>query len=350
MATLYVTEQNAILRKTSDRIRVEKDGDLLVEVPCIKLDAVLIFGNVQVTTQALVELLDHGIELAILSTSGRLRGQLTPPKAKNVPLRMRQYALAGDEAWCRSFAAEIVRAKIDNSLAVVQRFRSNHPEALSQVEVEDLERCLDRVGEATTLDSLRGMEGTAAARYFECLAAMVPPPFLLDSPSPGGREGDGRGGQGMRSWTRTRRPPRDPLNALLSFGYVLVGNELQSLLDAIGFDPYIGFFHQVDYGRPSLALDLLEELRPALVDRFSVNLLNLGVLEAEDFTDTADEGTRLTRDGLKRFFAAYEKELTTPMAVAGEELTFRTLFRRQAERLARALVAGEPYQGFRLPC
>jgi CRISPR associated protein Cas1 len=149
---------------------------------------------------------------------------------------------------------------------------------------------------------------------------------------------------------RICRPPRDPVNALLSLGYVLVGNEIQALLNAIGFDPYLGIFHQLDYGRPSLALDLLEELRAPLVDRWTTSLLNLGVLAPADFTGTAERGVFLTPPALKRYFAADEKELTTPMAFGGQTLTFRQIFRHQAERLARHLLDGEPYAGFRYPC
>jgi CRISPR-associated protein Cas1 len=330
MAFLYLTEQGSVLRKTGERLVVEKRRQVLLDVPAAKLDAVLVFGNVQVTTQALAELLDQGVELAFLSLSGKLRGQLTPPKARNVPLRMKQYEAAHDEALCLGLAREVVRAKIGNSVAVLRRFRRNHPEVLAPDEIEDVEHSLAGVETAATLDSLRGFEGIAAARYFRCLSTLVPPDFAFQG--------------------RSRRPPRDPVNALLSFGYVLVGNELQSLLDAMGFDPYLGFYHSLDYGRPSLALDLLEELRAALVDRWTVSLLNLGVMNKADFTTTAEGGVLLGRDGMRRYFPAFEKQMATPFAVDGEELTFRQVFRRQAERLARTLVSGEPYRSFRLPC
>ena len=137
---------------------------------------------------------------------------------------------------------------------------------------------------------------------------------------------------------------------LLSFGYVLVGNELQSLLDGIGFDPYIGFLHRLDYGRPSLALDLLEEFRPALVDRLTTRLLNLGILGPADFSRGPDGGLYLGREGKRRYFAEYEKELSTPLAGETPALTFRDAFRRQADRLAAALTRDEPYESFLLPC
>lgn len=330
MATLYLSEQGSYIRKTGERLVVMKDGEVLAEIPCRKLETVFLYGNVQVTVQALDELLDHGIEVALFTRHGRLKGQITPQKAKNIVIRMRQYELARDEAACLPIAREMIAGKVANALAVVRRFRANHPEALPLTDVTTLEAAAAGVDRAASLESLRGLEGTAAARYFPCLGAMVPAQF----PFPG----------------RNRRPPRDPLNALLSFGYVLVGNELQSLVDGMGFDPYLGIFHQIEYGRPSLALDLLEELRPALVDRLCVNLLNRGTLRVEDFTTTEETGCRLEKEALKRYFLAYEKELTTPFAIDGESLCYRELFRRQAERLARTLVDGEPYQAFRLPC
>jgi CRISP-associated protein Cas1 len=330
MATLYVTEQKAIIRKTSDRLVVEKNKTVLMEIPCLKLDTVLIYGNVQVTTQALAEMLDHGIELALFSLSGRLRGQLTPPKAKNIPLRMRQYEVSRSEDFCLRLSREIVQAKIRNSGAVLRRFRMNHPEAVALADIKDVEDMADAAGRALTLGTLRGQEGTAAARYFRLLPGMVPECFRFDG--------------------RSRRPPRDPVNALLSFGYVLVGNEIQSLLDGMGFDPHLGFFHQIDYGRPSLALDLLEEFRAAFVDRLTLNLLNLGLLTPEDFQTTPEKGVLLRRESMQRYFPVYEREITTPLSVDGQSLTFRQLFRRQAERLARTLLEDEPYEPFRLPC
>jgi CRISP-associated protein Cas1 len=331
MANVYLTEQGAVLHKAGGRLVVEKDGAVLLEVLTRKIDAVLVFGNVQVTTQALAELLDQGIELALFSRSGKLRGQLTPPKARNIPLRMRQYELAHAEGPCMELAREVVRCKIANSAAVLRRFRRNHPEAIAPEAIDVLDRSLEAVVGASSPAVLRGVEGAAAACYFDLFGALLPGDIGFDG--------------------RNRRPPRDPVNALLSFGYVLVGNELQSLLDGMGFDPYLGFFHGIDYGRPSLALDLLEEFRAALVDRWTATLLNLKVLGRGDFTATAEGGVLLGRAGMQRYFPAYEKELTTPFASGGaDNLSFRQLFRRQAERLARSLVEGERYQGFLLPC
>lgn len=329
MATLYLTEQGSMIRKTSGRLVVTRKREELAEIPCAKLETIFLYGAVQVTTQALAALLDHGIELAFFTLSGRLRGQLTPPKAKNVVLRMKQYELVSNQESCLALAKDLVAAKIGNSVAVLRRYRKNAPEAVSLESLRDLEGFLTRSGATRTLDELRGTEGAAAARYFTEMGRLVPPGFEFSG--------------------RNRRPPRDPVNALLSFGYVLVGNELQALLDGMGFDPYLGVYHQLSYGRPSLALDLLEELRAPLVDRFSLGLLRLGKLASPDFQSTPEKGVLLTREGLKTYFRAYEEELTRPLELAGEKLTFRQVFRRQAERFAACLVRGEAYRSFRWP-
>jgi CRISP-associated protein Cas1 len=331
MATLYLTEQGSVTRKTSDRLVVTKKREVLAEIPCDKLETIFLYGAVQVTTQALAELLDNGIELALFTMKGRLRGQITPPKAKNIVLRMKQYEMITDKPRCLILAKELVAAKVANAAAVLRRYRKNDPDAVPLEAFHDLDSFQNRAGATGSLDELRGTEGAAAARYFATLARLVP--------------------HGFEFTGRNRRPPRDPVNALLSFGYVLVGNELQSLLDGMGFDPYLGFYHQLDYGRPSLALDLLEELRSPLIDRFSLSLLKLRKLVPDDFQSTPEKGVVLTREGLKTYFRAYGEELTRPMELDGETLTFRQLFRRQAERerLAAALVHGEDYRSFRWP-
>jgi CRISPR-associated protein Cas1 len=329
MANLYLTEQGAVVRKTGDRLIVEKDGAELLEVECFKLDTIFLFGNVHVTTPALTELLEHDIELALLTLGGRLKGQLTPPKAKNVLLRMAQYQKSQDPSCVLSLAHSFVSAKVRNAQALLSRQHRNYPERGFAPYREELERLHRSVITSETLDSLRGLEGTAARAYFAGFALACRAELTFDG--------------------RRRRPPTDPINALLSFGYTLVGAELTSLLDAMGYDPYIGFYHQLDYGRPSLALDLLEEFRVPAVDRLVLNLANLRAVQASDFVvDEESGGLRLDRKALGRFFRAYEAHLNKEFAdkTTGMATSLRKAFRRQAERLAVSLTRGEPYAPF----
>lgn len=326
MANLYLTEQGAVLRKTGERLLVEKDDQELLEIECFKVDTIFIFGNVHVTTPALTTLLDHGIELAFLSVTGRLKGQLTPPKAKNVLLRVAQYQRYQDTPCALGLARCFIRGKVCNALSLLTRQHRNYPERGFAPYRAELGRLLHKVDRAPTLETLRGLEGTAARLYFEGFRLACRTELAF----PG----------------RRRRPPTDPINALLSFGYTLVNAELASLLDAMGYDPYIGFFHQLDYGRPSLALDLLEEFRVPAVDRLVLNLTNLRVLQAEDFdTDVESGGLRLRRPAFSKFFRAYEEHMHREFIDrgTGETTTLRKSLRRQAERLAAHLTRGESY-------
>jgi len=329
MAVVYVTEQGAVLTKRGDRLRILKEEKLLLDMPCHQIDAVMVFGNVQITTQALAELLDQNIELALLSSRGRLRGQLTSPMTKNIELRLAQYDHHRDEAFILQFARRVVAGKLANEQTMLQRFMDDHPEIDLKSEVESLRKSLRTVNEAASVSELLGLEGGAASVYFGAFGKLIRADFAF----PG----------------RRRRPPTDPVNALLSFGYTLLFNEIGSLLDGLGFDPYLGFFHKPDYGRPSLAADLLEEFRAPVVDRFTLRILNLRMFGPSDFQLHAPSGgMHLTPEAMKRYFAAYEEYLSQSFldAETEEETTFRRCYRRQAERLAACLKGAGPYQPF----
>jgi CRISPR-associated protein Cas1 len=327
MPFLHVTEQGAVVRKTGDRLIVEKDDQQLLEVECRHVEGVLLYGNVQVTTQALVEMLDHGIELALLSESGKLRGQLTPPASGNVALRLAQYARHTDPVARLDLARTVVRSKLLNGAHVLRRAVHHHPDPAVTDAAANLETAADRAAQAPDLGTLRGIEGAGARALFEAYGRL----FRGDLPFDG----------------RSSRPPRDPVNALLSFGYVMLGNLILWQVDALGLDPHIGLYHEPRHGRPALALDLLEQLRHPCVDRLALTLVNRRVLTRDDFMPPDDtEGVRLTRPGLRKFLAQWEKWLDRPgrHPATGEPLTWRGAVRRQTEQMARALRDNTPYK------
>jgi CRISPR-associated protein Cas1 len=330
MATLYLTEQGAVLRKSSDHFIIQKDKATLQELPCADVDHVMIYGNIQVTTPALWELAEHGIEIAFFTQNGKLLLQLTPEWPKNLPLREAQWRRRFEPEFVLRFSKNIVIGKLDNALAVIRDFRDNHPELDCAAEVSAIEAGRAKAESAAAVDSLLGLEGAATAAYFKVLGRMFLPPWQFT--------------------TRTRRPPRDPVNAVLSFGYVIVGNELRSLLDGIGFDPYAGFYHASEYGRPSLALDLLEEFRHSLVDRLALHLFNQNVFTPADFQKTATAGVHLNRDGQKKFFQGYERYLGSfrDQPATGSVGKFRQHFKNQAQKLAKAIQENTDYQPFNL--
>ncbi|MDZ7360733.1 MAG: CRISPR-associated endonuclease Cas1 [candidate division KSB1 bacterium] len=330
MATLYLTEQGAVLRKSSDHFIIEKSKVKLQELPCADVDHLMIYGNIQVTTPALWELAEHGIEIAFFTQGGKLLLQLTPQWPKNLPLREAQWRRRFEPEFVLRFSRAIVAGKLNNALAVIRDYQHNHPELDCATELAAIEAARTKAENAAGLDSLLGLEGSATAAYFKVLGRMFLPPWQFA--------------------TRSRRPPKDPVNAVLSFGYVIVGNELQSHLDGIGFDPYAGFYHASEYGRPSLALDLLEEFRHSLVDRLALHLFNQNVFTTADFQNLSVGGVHLNRDGQKKFFQSYERYLgsfrdqPSPSAVG----YFRQHFKNQAQKLAKAIQENGDYAPFQL--
>jgi CRISPR-associated protein Cas1 len=327
MAFVYVTEQGAIIKKTGERLLVEKDDQTLLDIPADKVEGVLLFGNVQFTTQAAQLLLTQGVEMALLTRHGRLLGQLTSPFTKNITLRQAQYAKNGDPSFTLSFCKAIIEAKISNGLELIREFGHNHPETVLTEEISQIGDLLPRIGEALDLSSLLGLEGATAHSYFQAFGKMIRHTFRFEG--------------------RIRRPAPDPVNAL---GYTMLYNEICSLLDGIGFDPYLGFYHQPRYGHATLASDLMEEFRSALTDRFTLGLVNNRVFQVGDFFFHQPSGAMYLRDDArKRYFVEYERFITRPMNAPDEGIKadFRKLFRRQAERLNRALTRGEEYRAYR---
>lgn len=330
MAYLYLTEQGSVLAKTGERLVVTKDDVTLMDLPADKIDGVLVFGHVHLTTPALQLCLSRGMELALFTRRGRLLGQLTAPFTKNIDLRRAQYARAGEPAFALAQARNIVAGKLANSLELLRDFAHNHPDTPLANEMSRLSAFLPRIPEAPDLDTLLGLEGSGARAYFAAFAKMVRHTFGFAG--------------------RQRHPAPDPVNALLSLGYTLVYNEINSLLDGLGFDPYLGFYHQPRYGHATLASDLLEEFRAPLVDRFTLTLINNRVFkEADFFLHPPSGGLYLQDEPRKRYFKEYEGFINRPWVCPGDRLEtdFRRLFRNQAERLMQAVLNGSAYQPFK---
>ena len=338
MATLYLVEQNTILRKSGDRVVFCKrppskrmspglrQMDVLMEWPCADVEQVMLFGNIQITTQAMHKLLEHGVETALFSLNGNLYGQLTPPGGKNIFLRQQQYQKALDPDFCLDFSRRIVEDKLNSAFKLLQTHEYNHPGIFPREALKNLEQMIENCRTATALEALRGYEGAGTAQYFKLLGGLLPDEFKFQQ--------------------RTRRPPKDPANAVLSFGYTIVASELQALLDGIGFDPYLGYYHQVQYGRASLALDLVELFRHRFIDRLMLNLFNLKILNQTDFNEVGKGGIYLSIAGKKKFFVQYERmvgqyqgEVPDPKRKIG----FRKAFQEQVGLLAKTIKAGVPF-------
>jgi CRISPR-associated protein Cas1 len=330
MSSVYITEQGAVVRQSDRHLVVTKDKERITHLPLIKLERLIIFGRVQLTTEAIQALLKEGVDVSFLTYNGKLRGRLVAAESKNVFLRLAQYERHLDDRFQLNLARTIVKAKIRNGRAVIARYQRNHPEESFAAEAKMIDDTLKSLDNLQTVNSLMGAEGVATAAYFRAFGRMFRKELAFE--------------------TRTRRPPKDPVNAVLSLGYSLLTNEILSLLIANGFDPYIGFFHGVVYGRPSLALDLVEEFRHPFVDRLTLTLFNNEILSPEDFRPVEGEGIYLTPQALKTYLQLYERRLQEIFSPEGseEKHSFRSLFRGQIQNLAKTIKNLEPYKPFRM--
>jgi len=320
MPMLYLVEQGAVLGHEGERLVIRKGDSVLLHIPVFRVEGVWIFGNVQVTTPAIGLLLAHGIETCFFTMGGRLKGRLTPLVSRNVPLRLRQFERYQDEAFRLAVARQVVTAKLIHARRLVMRHARDHPDPAWEGPLRALEQGLAQVKNAPHLSALRGLEGRSTAAYFEAFRKMVRGELPFEG--------------------RTRRPPRDPVNAMLSLGYALLTGELIGKIAAFGLDPYLGFYHEIRHGRPALALDLLEEFRHTLVDRLVLRLVNRRSFRPEDFI-RQDEGVWLSPEALRRYLAAYEACMRQP-APGGR--TWRELLDEQIRRMVRAILHGEPYR------
>ncbi len=323
---LYVVEQGAVVRRTGGRVFVTKKDTQLIEVPLIKLQGVLCYGNVQVSTQCMRTLLDEGVWLSFFTRGGVYKGRLQPPAERGGKLRVRQWERSRDPRFCLAFGRAVVRGKILGQKQVAAAYAKNYlAETLGEAHTL-LCQGLERVETVETLDELRGVEGAASRAYFDL----------------------------FRRWNRSEMPfegrhkrgATDPINALLNFGYTLLTRELEGFLEAAGLDATIGFYHLSDDDRPSLACDWVEEFRHVVVDRLVLNLINQKIVQSDHFEAHEEKGgLRMKPEGLRRFVQHWEKALTGAAAenngVAGG---FRGVFLDRLGALLDSLVKEAPYR------
>ncbi|MHC1595434.1 MAG: CRISPR-associated endonuclease Cas1 [Candidatus Syntropharchaeales archaeon] len=325
MSTLYLTEQGSKLRKTSQRLVVEKGGVKLLEVPAHEIDHILIFGAVQISTQAISFLLNIGIEVSFLSMNGRLKGRLTPVQSKNVFLRLAQYDRYKDEEFKLTTARSIIEAKIANQRTLLLRYQRNHPEADFTSEMDIISNSLASLPQETAISALMGLEGASTRAYYTCYSGML---------------------SNLSFEGRNRRPPLDPINALLSLGYVLIASEMAALMESVGFDPFIGFMHGLRYGRQSLPLDMIEEFRHPVIDGLVQSLTNKGSIKEADFHKESDGAVLLNKEALKRFFGFYEERMEKPFKIGDSYTSYRKVFRDQVDSMRQTILNREIYQPF----
>jgi CRISPR-associated protein Cas1 len=334
-AVLYLQEPGSHVGKRSEHLIVRKDGQELSRVPMHAVRQVVVVGNVQVSTQALETLAANDIPVSYVTGHGRFVGTFAPAPAKNVSLREAQFKKFSDPAACLELAKAVVRAKLSNQRTLLMRNLRGGDEARGSDEpaARDLWSLLRGLDDVTAVGSVLGTEGQGAALYFAEFGR-----FLKEPPT----------GKAFDFKSRNRRPPKDPVNALLSFAYAMLAKDCFAAVCAVGFDPYKGFFHQGRHGKPSLALDLMEEFRAIIADSVVLTLINNEQVTRDDFVVWRD-ACQLTEGGRRAFFQAYEQRKATVVThpVYGYKMSYARMLEVQARMLAAFVRGGIPtYTGF----
>jgi len=342
MPTLYVSEPNATVRVHGDTLTVTAPDDpdgpkgpeparnqTVISAAIEQLESVVIIGHNHITADALRACLDKGVSVSWITRGGRLIGRAMPEAPRSADVRLLQYA-ATTAADATDQAKQIVLAKLANTAAILTDIQSNEPgnDTIASA-IAAQTRFMENVHAAPDIETMHGLEGSAARAYFEAYGAAFKSEITFTG--------------------RNRRPPKDPANSLLSFGYTLLGNLLGALIEARGLDPCLGFFHEIRPGRQSLALDLLEELRAPVVDRFVLRSCNLRIIRPEMFRDDPESGgVLLTDEGRRVFFREWERNLLKPIKCETEQKKIppRDIVRRQVNDYAMSLRENRSYKPF----
>jgi CRISPR-associated protein Cas1 len=326
---LYVQSQGGRIGRDGELLQVDSGGEKPRAVRLQHTSHVAVFGHVQVTTQALSALMERDIPLVLYSRGGWYRGRTVGHGSRNIELRVAQHRVAADPEVAATIARTFVAAKIRNQRLMLRR-NALGVDGLVLNEMEGLAKKAER---CDAVPSLLGFEGTAARYYFGAFAQML----------------KGTAGESFEVDGRNRRPPRDPVNALLSLTYALLVKDVGLAVVAVGLEPLLGFLHQPRYGRPALALDLMEEMRPLCADSVVLTALNTGVVTKDDFAFGAN-GCGLRDPGRKRLIEAYERRMdqlvTHPLF--GYRISYRRVLEVQARLLSRVILGEIPeYPAFR---
>lgn len=314
---LYVTGYGQMLRKKGERIEVWSKKEKMGDAKIRELSQVLLYGGVSMTTPVFTELLQRNVPICYFSYGGWFYGYSQGNSHKNVELRIKQFSVAGDSQKSLALAQQFVRGKILNCRTILRRNDSDIPKE----SLDSLKKLSKDAEGADNLQTLLGIEGGAAQIYFSRFNSLL---------------------KAEEEWysfeKRNRRPPKDPVNAVLSYLYGVMVKEFFVTLQATGFDPYLGFYHQPRYGRPALALDLMEEFRPIIADSVMFSLFNTGELSESDFISRG-LGVTLTPKGKKTVLNGYERRINSEVRhpIFGYKVTYRRIFEVQSRLLSRVL-------------
>lgn len=322
--TLFVTTQNTWLSKDGECVSLHAEGRELGKIPIHTIGSLVCFGQVSCSSYLLGHCAQNGVAVSWLTENGRFMAAMHGPTTGNVLLRREQYRKTDNAEQAVPLARAFITGKIANCRTVLRRAAREHPEDNIDGELaracENLTSSLRRLPQARSLEEIRGLEGEAAGTYFNVFGRLISPKA-----------------KGIRFTGRSRRPPLDEVNCLLSFLYTLLAADLRGAIESVGLDPAVGFLHRDRPGRPSLALDMMEEFRPVLADRLALTLINRGQIQAKDFDKTASGAVLLKEKARKEVLVAYQERKREQVLhpFLNERMTTGLLWHMQARLLAR---------------
>jgi CRISP-associated protein Cas1 len=336
MRTLYLQQQGSVLSKEQERLIVSFDKEVILEIPILKVEQVIIFGNIQLTTQAMQACLIRGIPITFLTGYGRYYGRLENPSFTNVSLHHQQFLTANQEAFALTTAKSIVLSKLRNSRALLmrnQRSQDKQDDTALNRAIMGLLETIESVQTAKTVEAVRGYEGIGARHYFLGYAQLIREPFKFSE--------------------RKRQPPPDPVNSLLSFGYTILFHNLYALLRLHYLNPYVGHLHAIRHGHPALASDLMEEFRAPIVDGLVLFLLNSKILKPDDFQLPLGKGgmCKIKDEARKTFLHHFEQRMQTVIRhpATGYQVAWRRAMQLQVQLFAQYIKGEKPnYQGMEI--
>jgi len=322
LPVLYLIEQGSTLRKDGDVFVVSKDDVVLKEIHAIEVEQIIIFGRITLTTPVIDYILQKGIDCVFCNSYGKFHGRLISNESAHGNLRLKQAEIILNVDRKLDCARAIIQGKVHNQRTIMLRYRRENNLTQLEQTIEMLENTLRKITECWEIASLQGLEGSSSASYYQSFKAILK--------------------NDMGFSARVRRPPTDPVNSLLSFGYTLLAYNIQSAVGIVGLDPFLSFVHSIEQSRPGLALDLMEEFRPIIVDSMVLWLVNTGVMTELDFErpEQSGEMVAIKPESIKKLIHYYELKVQSKIyhPAAGGQTSYRHCFELQARELAKVIL------------
>lgn len=317
MTSLYVTEGGSFIKRKGGHIIIGRNNKVMMEVPLEKIEDITVVDNVHISSGLMTDFIKRGVPITWLSGYGKYFGTLVNTEQVDIIKHKKQFELASDGTFNFNLAMKVILAKINNQLTILRRYKRNVPEGLIDQQIHNIVSIRKHIHEAEKTDELMGYEGIISKLYFEAIGKMVPEEFSFSR--------------------RSKHPPLNPFNSMLSLGYSMLFNEILSAVVSHGLHPFVGFCHSMSKGHPALVSDLIEEWRAPVVDALVLSLVKKNMLDLDCF-DMSENGCYLNAEGRKIFLKAYNKKIRSKNQYLEGEYSYRESIVRQCRNYVGAMM------------